>query len=173
MCASEVNIIKTVTVLLTKYDDWASVLISFISGAGYTHASLALDDASGVYYSFNYRGFCTETLEKHRRHGAIKSAALQISVSDAAYERLAQLLVRFRSGRSRLRYTRFGAFCCALGIPFRWKRHYFCSQFVAELLENSGAVPLKRPPELFLPNHFCKDLAESGQLVGSKIGFTQ
>lgn len=160
--------IKTVTVLLTKYSDFASRLVAIISGSGYTHASLALDDASGVYYSFNYRGFCTETLEKHRRRGVVKSAAFQVRVSDAAYERLAQMLVLFLSRQGSLRYTRLGAFCCAFGIPFRWKRHYFCSQFVAELLENSGAVPLKRPPELFLPSHFCKDLAESGQLVRSK-----
>lgn len=161
---------KTVTVLLTEYSDWVSWLVSLISGPGYTHASLALDDASGIYYSFNYRGICMETIEKHRRHGVIRSAAFQIRVSDAAYEQLTQMLIVFLRRRSRLHYTRLGAFCCALGIPFHWKRHYFCSQFVAELLETSGAVSLKRPPELCLPEHFCKDLAESGQLVRLKRG---
>lgn len=44
---------KKITVLLTKYSDWNSSLIFYLTGRKYTHASLGID---GTYYSFNYKG---------------------------------------------------------------------------------------------------------------------
>ena len=38
------------------------------------------------------------------------------------------------------------------------KGHYFCSQFVAELLRESGAVPLRSAPCFYLPNRFAAEL---------------
>jgi hypothetical protein len=37
-------------------------------------------------------------------------------------------------------------------IPFQFKNRYFCSQFVAEILEHAGAVRLKKKNTLYLPN---------------------
>ena len=45
-----------------------------------------------------------------------------------------------------------------LYLPFRGKGHYFCSQFVAELLRESGAVPLRSAPCFYLPNRFAAEL---------------
>lgn len=125
---------KEIMILLTKYSDWISSMVYHFCGKGYTHVSIALEDEPETYYSFNYRGFAIETLEKHRRRGVNYSRCYRIQIPD--------------------RYTRFGVLCCALHIPLHWKRHYFCSQFVAELLEHSGAVALTKSSSLFLPNHF-------------------
>ena len=62
---------KEITILLTRYSDWISSFVYHVAGHGYTHASLSL--GGGIYYSFNYRGFCEETLEKHRRRGVEQS----------------------------------------------------------------------------------------------------
>jgi inositol transport system substrate-binding protein len=42
---------------------------------------------------------------------------------------------------------------CLLHIPFKFQDKYFCSQFVAEILEQSGAVRLKKKNTLYLPHH--------------------
>lgn len=156
---------KKVTILLTKYSDWISALVYHIAGRGYTHASLGLGDEPDIYYSFNYRGFCTETLEKHRRRGVEQSMSFEFSVSEEAYQKLCQQVAAFQAHRAELRYTRLGVACCILHLPLWWKGHYFCSQFVAEVLKKAGALPLQKRAELYLPNQFRAELQGCSQLL--------
>lgn len=154
---------KEITVLLTRYSDRISSFVYHVAGHGYTHASLGLGE--GVYYSFNYQGFCEETLEKHRRRGVEQSLSCVLEVSDEAYQDIQAWIETFQQRRSEYRYTRLGVFCCLLRIPFLWRRHYFCSQFVAEALKQSAAFPLTRQAQLYLPNQLCQELVSSRQLV--------
>lgn len=156
---------RTITVLLTKYSDWISNLVYHIGGRGYTHASLCLDEDENTYYSFNYHGFCVETLEKHRRRGVNKSLSYRLRVSDEAYKNMKVRIEQLKVHRSEFQYTRIGVLFCALRIPFKWKGHYFCSQFVAEILANSGAIQLKKKPQLYLPNDFCGELEQNQYLL--------
>lgn len=156
---------RTITVLLTKYSDWISNLIYHIGGRGYTHASLSLDEDENTYYSFNYHGFCVETLEKHRRRGVKKSMSYRLNVPDDACENIKIRIAQFKNNRSEFQYTRIGVLFCVLKIPFKWERHYFCSQFVAEIITNSGAIKLKKKPQLYLPNDFCCELEQNQYLL--------
>lgn len=160
---------RTITVLLTKYSDWISNLVYYIGGRGYTHASLALEEDENTFYSFNYRGFCVETLEKHRRRGVKKSLSYQLKVPDDAYETMKIMIERLKSNRSEYQYTRIGVLFCAVRIPFKWKKHYFCSQFVAEMIAGSGAVRLKKKPQLYLPNDLYYELEQNKYLNAVKI----
>lgn len=147
-----------ISILLTKYSDWISTLVYHIGGRGFTHCSIALEEDQNIYYSFNYRGFAVETVEKHRRRGVKNSRCIQLQISDEAYQKIRRRLQIMLQNQSAYRYTRLGLFFCILHFPFRWKGHYFCSQFVAELLWESGAVPLKRAPHFYLPNQFASEL---------------
>lgn len=137
---------KQICILLTKYSDWISSLVYYIGGQGYTHSSIALGDQPTQFYSFNYRGFAVETTEKHRRRGVRCSRLYRLNVSDTVYERIEERIRHFLENRENYRYTRLGVLCCVLRLPLYWKNHYFCSQFVAELLsfirvESAAAVP--------------------------------
>ena len=44
---------------------------------------------------------------------------------------------------------------CYFNLSLRRRHHYFCSQFVAGLLEDCGAVDLPKPPALLRPADFC------------------
>lgn len=156
---------KTVSVLLTKYSDWISSIVYHLSGHDYTHASLSLEGNADLFYSFNYRGFCIETLEKHRRRGVTRSLCYQLEVPDAAYDDMKRRISEFEQHREEYRYTRLGLLFAILHIPFCWKKHYICSQFVAELLAGSGAVPLKRYTGVYLPSQFCPELEQLPQLM--------
>lgn len=155
---------KTVNVLLTRYSDFFSNLLYLVSGFGYTHASIGFGEDNEKCYSFNYKGFCVETLEKHRRRGVTKSICYQLQISEDAYQTLIEKVKQFKAHHADLHYTRIGVVLCFFRIPFTWKKHYFCSQFVAELLEQSGALLLDKKPSLYLPNHFCRELSRSRQL---------
>lgn len=148
---------RHIFILLTKYSDWISTLVYHLAGRGFTHSSIALEEDQDTYYSFNYRGFAVETIEKHRRRGVKSSRCIQLQVSDEAYQLIRERLRSMLANRSSYHYTRLGVLFCVLRLPFRWKRHYFCSQFVAELLAESGAVPLKRSSCLYLPNQFAAE----------------
>lgn len=155
---------KTVKVLLTRHIDLSSHILSFVSSRGYTHASIGLE-GDPYFYSFNYRGFCIETMEKHKKHGVRESLCYQVQVSEQAYAVLQNVIQRFRDCRSHFKYTRLGVFCCTFRVPFLWKNHYFCSQFVAELLHSSGAVRLNKPSYLYLPNQFCGEVEQCKGLI--------
>ena len=47
-----------------------------------------------------------------------------------------------------------GLILCALHIRWQRRRHYFCSQFVSEVLEQSGALALPKDSTLMHPNDY-------------------
>jgi len=144
---------KYIYILLTKHSDWVSLLVYLLAGRGYTHTSIALGDDPASYYSFNFKGFVEESLEKHHRRGA-QYCCYRVAVTQEAYEKIQNRLGFFRQHRKRFEYSRLGLLCCVMGLPLRRERKYFCSQFVAELLEKSQALSLPRKSTLFQPNHF-------------------
>ena len=76
---------KTVNILLTKYSDVLSMLLYYLTGRGYTHVSISLQDDHECYYSFNWKGFALETIEKYRRRGVTESMCFQLEVTEYEY----------------------------------------------------------------------------------------
>lgn len=155
---------KQINVMLTKFSDLGSLFLYIACGFGYTHASIGLAETPGVYYSFNTKGFCEETIPKYRRHGVKKSICYQLNVSDEAYAVVKNYLEEFKQTRKNYQYTMLGTFLCHFHIRYKRSDRYFCSQFVADLLIRSGAVRLKKIAELYLPNQFRKELEQHRQL---------
>lgn len=122
---------------------------------------LSLDEDENTYYSLNYHGFCVETLEKHRRRGVKKSMNYRLNIPDSSYENIKVRIKQFKSSRLEFQYTRIGVLFCVLKISFKWEKHYFCSQYVAEIIVNLGAIKLKKNPQLFLPNDLCLELEQN------------
>lgn len=157
---------KKINILLTKYSDLTSNLIYHIAGHGYTHASVALGDSPQEYYSFNYKGFAIETLEKHKRRGVRRSRCYQVNVSDEAYRLMEEKIKIFKENKRHYKYSRIAVLCCVLHLPLKFRNRYFCSQFVAELLENETEIDIGRKPCFFLPNHFSLLLEKHPRCAG-------
>ena len=155
---------KTIFILLTKYSDWRSNLLYYFTGFGYTHASIGLDDED-CYYSFNYRGFAIETMEKHREKGVKKSLRFRIQVSEETYKNLKQRIFEFKDNQSLYQYDRKAVALAFLRIPYQRKNRYFCSQFVAELLVQSKALKLRRNTNVYLPNQLLSELYQCPRLI--------
>lgn len=160
---------KIITVLLTRKYDHLSNLIYWISGRGYTHASIALDTNHDFFYSFNFKGFCIENFSK-RKHLRRKnmSVCYHLNISEAAYNDISLKISEFIDQSTKYRYSRLGVLLCLLHIPHKIKNNYFCSQFVAELLSLSDEIQLKKGTSLYLPNQFVKELEEQ-QFLCNKI----
>lgn len=155
---------KTVYILLTRSGTWFSRLIHLATDDRYTHASIGLDGPSGPFYSFARldprfalpAGLVQERLDGRPIGGrAIPWCLCELDVSDEAYEHLKSQLAAMYARREQYHYNLLGALSCYFHQPLRREHHYFCSQFVASLLEESGAAELGKCPGLVRPVDFC------------------
>lgn len=149
--------VKTIAVLFTQNQGWFAALLKRLFGQKYDHVSISLGSHS-EFYSFNFKGFAHETPEKFRRHQVVSSTLYELPVADTAYHTLQRKLETIRQHRSEMRYSFPGVVFCCLGIPFRWAKHYFCSQFVTELLKSANAVKLRKRACLYLPEQLRREL---------------
>ena len=75
------------------------------------------------------------------------------------------------------RFNTLGLILCALHIRWQRRRHYFCSQFVSEVLEKSGAMELPKDSTLMHPNDYAQlpqrkamELGEAPAVVSVYLG---
>ena len=154
MYASET---KTIFVLLTERKDRFSRMCRRASQSQFTHASIGLEDQKRRFYSFLTKGgFRTESPQISAKLGAGDSqcALYKIEVAEAAYMEIKNHINTIRESARLYKYSYLGALLCFLRVPHKFKRKYFCSQFIAELLISSKAADLKKRPSIFRPDDF-------------------
>ena len=152
---------RTIYILLTRSGTWFSRLIHFATQDSDGHASIGLDGPDGPFYSFarKYRylalpaGLVEEQVTAYRR--GVPCCLYELKVSQKAYLRLRQRLQSMYVQREDYHYSVLGAFACYFNLSLQRQHHYFCSQFVAGLLEDCGALELPKPPTLLRPADFC------------------
>lgn len=150
-----------VYILLTRSGTWFSRLIHFATQDDYTHASIGLEGPEGPFYSFARKhrhfalpaGLVEEQVRGRRR--PIPCCLYALTVNDQTYLQLCSRLRAMYRQRKCYHYSLLGALACFLNFPLRRRNHYFCSQFVAEVLESCHAVELPKPSALVRPGDFC------------------
>ncbi len=149
---------KKVTILLSKYSDAFSKLIAVSSGE-YTHISISVDPEEKEFYSFNLKGFIKENWEnKESKYLMPDRIRFYIYTDNETFEKLKNEIKWFEDKRGEIKYSVFGTLLCIARIPHNFKKEYFCSRFVAEVLTKSGAVKLKKKSSLYLPMHIIREL---------------
>lgn len=148
-------------VLFSRSDTWFSSLIYYLGPGEFTHAALALDRDLRDLYSFGRfnpnlplpAGFVTEHVHTgvYGRCGGSTCRVYRVCVSEEGYRRVVKILNFMKSRADCYHYNLFGVALCALKISHKRKARFFCSQFVAEMLQRSGAVVLPKPPHMMGP----------------------
>jgi len=157
---------RTVYILLTRSQTWFSRLIHFATDDAFTHASIGLEGPRGPFYSFARRnpalalpaGLVEERAGSgfFSRHPCIPCALYALEVSEEVYEALGRRVKGMYERRGEYRYNLLGAVACFFRRPLSRRGHYFCSEFVAEVLEEAGAAELPCPPALTRPMDLCR-----------------
>ena len=157
---------KTVYLMLTKTGTVPSRLIHCFVRGKYTHTSLAIRPRTDEFYSFARKrlhnplcaGFLVENIHTFvfSKYPDSNCAVYAIDVSDEAYERMETMIQSFIDNSERYKYNFLGLIPSKIGIEYDRKHHFTCSQFVATVLHNSGAVELPKPPSLMMPCDFLK-----------------
>ena len=148
---------QTVSIFMTKYDDILSNFVYLISGRGYTHVAVCFDEETQDYYTFNYKGFRREhPFARRRNYG--KSICYKLEVPREQHSRLRGLIQQMENSQVEWKYSLWGVVLCILGIRHRIQNSYFCSQFVAELLERSEIIRWRKHSSLYLPNQMRREI---------------
>ncbi len=155
---------KTIYILLTRSGTLLSKLVYRLTGARYTHASLAFDeDLSCLYSSTRKNGYTMfpagpsrEYLDRgvFRLRPDVPCALYALEVSEEAYTRARRRADHMMAHGNLYRFNVLGLILCGLHIRWRRRRHYFCSQFVGEVLKKSGALELPKHSTLMHPNDY-------------------
>ncbi len=154
---------RTVYILLTRSGTCFSRLIHLATRDDYTHASIGLSGPQGPFYSFARKhprfalpaGLVEERMSSVNRR-AVPCCLYSLKVSDQTYFRLQQRLTEMYRQRESYHYSIIGALACYLHFPLQRRHHYFCSQFVACLLEDCQAAELPKPSPLVRPADLCR-----------------
>lgn len=148
---------KTVFILLTKYEDISSKLFNLFTFTKYTHAAIGLEDEEDHFFSFvTNNGFYLERplRSKNPEKQARECALYELKVTNGTYELIKGKIDLFNEEAGKYHYSFLGVLLCILRISLQRKNHYFCSEFVSELLTMSGAIRTQKKPNLFLPDDF-------------------
>jgi len=165
------NNTKTIYILLTEHKDYIAQFYRIITGSKYTHAAIGIEGER--FFSFGIRkGFQVERpwLFSQIRKDSETCALYKLDISEESYNEIKKRIDKFWENKNEYRFSFIGLLLCMLKIPHRFKKQYFCSRFVAELLSESGALKLKKSPSLYHPNDFMKEaqlfLCFQGNLTG-------
>lgn len=161
---------KQIYILLSHSGSILSKLINIYTRKSYTHVSLGLDKDLDELYSFGrlrpynpvLGGFIKEDILNgtYNRFPNTKCALYILTVTEEQYERLGLEIERFKKDQERYKYNILGLVGIMINRPVNREYSYFCSQFVSEVLSNSGINIIQKTPSLTCPVDFleCKEL---------------
>ena len=169
---------KTIYILLTRSGTLLSKLVYAATGASYTHASMAFDaELSCLYSSTRKNGYTMfpagpskEYLNKgvFRLRDDAPCALYTLEVSDETYFRALHCAEEFMRHSEEYSFNMLGLILCGLHIRWQRRHHYFCSQFVTEVLQQAGIEVFDKPATLVRPHDFL-DLPSTNYIYRGQI----
>ena len=151
-----------VYLVFSKTDTLLSRSIGAITKSDYTHVALSLDTNFNNMYTFGrlhpsnpfFAGLTIESLHTgvYQRSSYCKSMIYKISVSNEQLKALTNELNKYYSSNIKYRYNFLGLFAVLMDKPWKREKHYFCSEFISELLASSDIWHSPKVPELTRPS---------------------
>ncbi len=161
---------KKIYILISKTHTVPSRIIKLWTKEPYAHTSLALDIELREMYSFARKGihnpfncgFIYENIETgiFGRDTDTTCVVFELSITEEQYENLQIELEKFKSNIKKFRYNYWGIVGVMANKAVERKYNFFCSQFVATVLQRAGINIINKEPGLVRPEDFrrCKEL---------------
>lgn len=154
---------KTVYIILTSTNTYLSQAIKFVTSERLCHVSIAFDHELKEVYSFGRKdqrnpfigGFVQENLNGPVFRDAY-CAIYTFEVNQASYLLMRKRIYHFHTHAHLYRYNFVGMFPVMFNIAWKRKNHYFCSQFVNDILEYGNVHLFNKPSVLIKPGDFRK-----------------
>lgn len=155
---------RAIYILLTNTGTLFTKSIQSYTKAPYNHASIAFDRELTEMYSFGRKnpsnplsgGFVKEDVRTgtYSKFPNTTCVIYELQVTERELEKMKRVLRFFIRTRGKYLYNLLGLFGVALNEPIEFSNSYFCSQFVAEVLQRSGIRLWDKLPALVTPDDF-------------------
>ncbi|MNE58730.1 hypothetical protein D3C81_1208530 [compost metagenome] len=154
----------SVFILLTNTGTLFTKVIQGYTKAPYNHASISFNRELSEMYSFGRKnpsnplngGFVREDIKTgtFSKYPNTTCVIYELQVSGREIEKMKRVLHIFIRSQRKFLYNILGVIGVALKEPVEFSNSYFCSQFVAEILERSGIKLWNKLPALVTPDDF-------------------
>lgn len=156
---------KTIYIMLTRSETLVSKAIGIFTSDQYTHSSISFNENLSPLYSFARKGYLPlpgglrlEYTDRgyYKEHEHIPCALYSLEVEDDVFYEAQRVVNEMVNELDSYQYNVIGLFLCKLNIPFERRHHYFCSQFVSEVLARANALNLPKHSTLMRPNDYAE-----------------
>jgi hypothetical protein len=148
---------KKIYILFTATGSWLTKLIKLYTKKPFNHVSLSFDQQLTETYSFGRKsssnpfigGFVREKIAE----GLFKKASCQVysyTIPESDYKQMKMKVRQFETEKDLYKYNFIGLFAIILNYDLRRKNAFFCSQFVATILNEKKYI-LDKSPNLCTP----------------------
>lgn len=149
---------KKVYILLTDTGTFLTRMIKLYTKKPYNHASISFDSEFEEVFSFGRKtprnpfvgGFVKENLKNE----LFKNARCEIysfSVDDIQVRKMLDLIQKIERKKHLYRYNFIGLFALALRKQLEREYAFFCSEFVATVLQEGAVVDFQKPLSFVSP----------------------
>lgn len=155
---------QSIYILLTNTGTLFTKVIQSYTKAPYNHASIAFNREMSELYSFGRKhpnnplhgGFVREDIKKgtFSKYPETTCVIYELRVTGREVEKMRRVLDIFIRSRQKFMYNLLGVIGITLKEPVEFSNSYFCSQFVAEILQRSGIKIWNKLPALVTPDDF-------------------
>lgn len=167
---------KNIYIILTQTGTFLSRVVKMITGAKYSHVSIATDKELSDMYSFGRRhaynpfwaGFVKESMFNgtFKRFKNTDALVMEIAVTDKQYEKIKKYLKMFNTYKKAFGYNFKGLFYAWFGKSVSVRRKYYCSEFVKAILVKAKVANEKDFPEVTQPIHFFTTYHDNVTYIG-------
>ena len=155
-----------VYIILTHTGTVLTRLIRLFTRKPFNHASISFDRQLSAVYSFGRKnpknpfcgGFVQEDMEGILFRRA-SCAIYSLEITEDQFERMKEFLLEVEKEKEKYRYNLLGLFYVLFNKERNRDYAYFCSEFVATMLDRGGVPLPKKSAHLVRPY----DFAECGQ----------
>ena len=154
---------EKIYIVLTDTGTLLSKAIGLYTRKDLNHASIAFDEELNEMYSFGrkqrHNPFVGGFVKENAAEGIFREADCMIfscQVSDEQYHRMRNKIRQIERCKEQYRYNFIGLFGVAFNIGIQRNRAFFCSQFVATVVNEGGVPMFTIKPNLVQPHHFTK-----------------
>ena len=169
---------KEIYIVISQTGSIVSKMLKRITGAKYNHVSIALDPELHKMYSFGrrytyfpwYGGFVAESPEfgTLKRFSETQAVVTSISVPQNVYEMIEERLDDMLKNKNDYHYDTIGLLLAFFNIIYKRDHHYYCSDFVREVLVQYGVEDSKIFMPIVQPQHFL-DIPDSRVVYTGKL----